>query len=296
MTILPRTACTRGVTTRRAALIACLASMAASASTQAQQPRVVEVRAYDYGFRSPPTVAAGTITFRFTNDGREVHHLWIVQLNEGKTPTDFMKAMNAWGSALKMPQWALDVGGPNNVGSGQTADGTMTLDPGTYMLVCWVQSPDGRPHVMKGMVKSLRVTAAAGTSVAQQGAPATAEPTPDVVMTLDDYSFDVSAPITAGRRTIRFENRASQSHEAVIAKLHADKTLMDAVIWMNNGQAGLAPVDMLGGASGIAKGRHMLITANFTPGKYVLLCFIPDAKDGKPHSAHGMAKEITVEP
>jgi hypothetical protein len=162
------------------------------------------------------------------------------------------------------------------------------------MLICWVQSPDGRPHVMKGMIKPLRVTAPAG--VTQQGTVASGEPTPDVVMTLDDYSFELSAPISAGRRTLRFENRASHSHEAVIAKLRPGKTLMDAVVWMSDGQTGPAPVDMLGGASGIAQGRHMFITASFTPGKYVLLCFIPDARDGKPHVAHGMAKEISIEP
>jgi uncharacterized cupredoxin-like copper-binding protein len=288
MSPLARIARTRGITMRRAALIACLAPLTASVALHAQTPRVVAVRAYDYGFRSPQSVPAGTITFRLTNDGREVHHLWIVRLNEGKTPSDFMRVMNAWGSALKMPEWAVDVGGPNNVGAGQTAEGTMTLDPGTYMLVCWVQSPDGRPHVMKGMIKALRVTA--------QGAAAAAEPKADVVMTLDDYSFTVSSPIKAGRRTIRFENRANQSHEAVIARLLPDKSLTQAIVWMNEGQAGPAPVEMLGGASGIAKGRHMFITADFTPGQYVLLCFIPDAKTGKPHSAHGMAKEITVEP
>jgi uncharacterized cupredoxin-like copper-binding protein len=293
MFTLPRTA--RGAAARRAALVACLAPLAAALPLLAQTPHVVAVRAYDYGFRSPPSVPAGTITFRLTNEGKEVHHLWIVRLNDGKTPAEFLKVMNAWGSALKMPDWALDVGGPNNVGSGQTADGTMTLDPGTYMLVCWVQSPDGRPHVMKGMVKPLRVTAQPASGVAQQGT-AAAEPTPDVLMTLDDYGFEVSGPIKAGRRTLRFENRAAQSHEAVIARLLPDKTLMEAVVWMNAGQAGPSPVEMLGGASGIAKGRHMFITANFAPGKYVLLCFIPDAKDGKPHSAHGMAKEITVEP
>ena len=288
MSTLSRMARARSITPRGAALIACLASMVALGHPQAQAPRVVAVRAFDYGFRVPATVPAGTITFRLTNDGKEVHHLWIVRLNEGKTPADFMKAMNAWGSALKMPDWAVDVGGPNNVGSGETDEGTMTLDPATYMLVCWVQSPDGRPHVMKGMIKSLRVTA--------QGATAPAEPTPDVIMTLDDYSFTVSSPIKAGRRTIRFENRAAQSHEAVIARLLPDKTLGQAIIWMNAGQAGPPPVEMLGGASGIAKGRHMFITADFTPGKYALLCFIPDAKTGKPHASLGMAKEITIEP
>ena len=288
MSTLPRMARARGIRMRGAALIACVALGDTTAPARAQAPRVVAVRAYDYGFRSPASIPAGTITFRLTNGGKEVHHLWIVRLNEGKTPAEFMKAMNAWGSALKMPAWAVDVGGPNNVGAGETAEGTMTLDPGTYMLVCWVQSPDGRPHVMKGMIKSLAVTA--------QGATAPAEPKADVVMTLDDYSFTLSNPIKAGRRTIRFENRANQTHEAVIARLLPDKTLTQAIVWMNEGQAGPPPVEMLGGASGIAKGRHMFITADFAPGTYVLLCFIPDVKTGKPHSAHGMAKEIKIEP
>jgi hypothetical protein len=65
---------------------------------------------------------------------------------------------------------------------------------------------------------------------------------------------------------------------------------------MNSGQSGPSPVEMLGGASGIAQGRHMFVTADLQPGKYVLLCFIPDVRDGRPHSSHGMAKELTVDP
>lgn len=261
--------------------------LAAEDSTHAK-PRVVSVTAYDYRFESPATVPAGTLTLRMRNAGKEVHHLWVVKLDKGKTPADFLQAMNSWGSALKMPDWATDVGGPNNVGAGQTASATMTLEAGTYMLVCWVPSPDGRPHVMKGMVKPLTITA--------KGASSPDEPTPDVTMTLDDYSFRLSGPLKAGTRTIRFENQATQPHEAVIARLLPDKTMLQAIVWMNSGQSGPSPVVMLGGASGIAKGRHMFVTSDFQPGKYVLLCFIPDAKDGRPHSSHGMATEVTVEP
>jgi hypothetical protein len=35
-------------------------------------------------------------------------------------------------------------------------------------------------------------------------------------------------------------------------------------------------------------------TADLTPGNYVLLCFVPDAKDGKAHMEHGMVKEFKV--
>ena len=256
--------------------------------TVAPSRRIVTVTAFDYRFQAPATIPAGTITFRLKNEGKEIHHLWIVQLRDGKTPADFSNSMQAWGTALKMPSWAVDVGGPNSAGAGESADGTITLEPGTYILACWIPSPDGMLHVMKGMTKRLTVTARGGTEPS--------EPKADVTMTLVDYGFELSNPITAGRHTIRVENRAEQSHEAAIARLHPGATLAQAMIWMNEGQLASAPVTLVGGASGLATGRHMYVTADFKPGRYVLLCFIPDVKDGKPHSAHGMAKEIEVAP
>jgi uncharacterized cupredoxin-like copper-binding protein len=267
---------------------AAVTPLAAQKATAAGDlPSVVNVKALDFKFEAPASIPAGTTTFRLTNVGKEPHHLWIVKLTDGKTPADFNKAMRSWGSALKMPAWAIDVGGPNTAGANETAEGTMTLEPGTYMLVCWVPSPDGMLHVMKGMVKPMTVTGPAATAT---------EPTADITMMMDDYTFELSKPITPGRHTIRFENRAAQAHEAVIARLLPDKTLAQAVTWLNAGQAGPEPVVLLGGASGLAKGRHMFITADFQPGHYALLCFIPDAKDGKPHFDHGMAKEIIVAP
>ena len=251
-------------------------------------PRIVTVKALDFRIEAPATTPAGTITFRLKNEGKEIHHLWVVKLTNGKTPADFKRVMNVWGSALKMPSWAVDVGGPNSAAAGESADGTMTLEPGTYMLVCWVPSPDGMLHVMKGMTKQLIVTA--------RGATTPSEPKADIAMTLHDYTFELSKPITAGRHTIRVENRAAQSHEVAIARLHPGATLSQAMIWMNEGQLSAAPVTAIGGASGLATGRHMYVTADFKPGRYALLCFIPDVKDGKPHSVHGMAREIVVAP
>jgi hypothetical protein len=33
---------------------------------------------------------------------------------------------------------------------------------------------------------------------------------------------------------------------------------------------------------------------DFEPGRYALLCFVPDAGDGMPHFMHGMVQEFTV--
>lgn len=266
--------------------LALVASVLHPPIISAQSQRVVMVKAYDYRFEAPASVPGGTITFRMENDGKELHHLWIVKLTGKKTPQDFTKAMQSWGSALKMPDWAIDVGGPNSASAGTTAEGTMTLDPGTYMLVCWVPSPDGMLHVMKGMAKPLTITA-------RPAGQADVEPVADITMTLDDYAFDLSKPITPGRHVIRVENRAPQTHEVVIARLNPGQTAARALLWINGGQSGPGPV-VLGGASGIAKGRHMFITVDFKPGRYALFCFIPDVKDGKPHTSHGMLKELTV--
>jgi len=56
----------------------------------------------------------------------------------------------------------------------------------------------------------------------------------------------------------------------------------------------MPPASFLGGVSPMeqrAKGRFAV---GLTPGNDVLFCFLPDAKDGKPHLMHGMAKPITV--
>ena len=59
----------------------------------------------------------------------------IGELTGGKMSADFTKAMSTSGSQLRMPSWAVEVGGPNSAGLGKSADGTMTLESGTYMLV-----------------------------------------------------------------------------------------------------------------------------------------------------------------
>ncbi|HJQ88916.1 MAG TPA: hypothetical protein VJ820_15795 [Propionibacteriaceae bacterium] len=254
-----------------------------SATTAAAAPNVVTVTATDYAFDAPAEIPAGVTTFRLVNRGPELHHVQLVKLNDGKTMDD-LSALLQQPPQGPPPAWVEEVGGPNTPVPGGESTVTLDLEPGNYAMLCFIPSPDGKPHIAKGMVKPLTVTPAAS---------AAREPDADVTMKLVDYDFELSQPITAGRHTIRVENAGPQPHEVFIAKLEPGKKASDLLAWVEK-QNGPPPGQPLGGTTTFVTGTHQFITADFTPGTYALICFVPDEKDGKPHFVHGMAKEITV--
>jgi uncharacterized cupredoxin-like copper-binding protein len=248
---------------------------------------VVTVTASDYAFQAPDTIAAGRTTFHLVNKGPDFHHLWLIKLEQGKSLKDLVDATKTPGL---LPKWAVDVGGPNTPMPGGEASATLDLEAGHYVMACVIPAAkDGQPHFMKGMVKQLTVTPRRGVEQAGK----TVAPAPDVVMTLDDYDFRFSAPITSATKTIRLRNVAAQTHEAVIVKLERGATAEQFIAAMEKPQ-GPPPGTLVGGITGIAKGRTVDIATSFTPGDYALVCFVPDAKDGKPHLAHGMVKPFSV--
>ena len=179
------------------------------------------------------------------------------------------------------------MGGPNGIAPGQEAHATSVLAPGQYVYICFIPSPDGVMHAAKGMIRPFTVTAA-------ESAPAVQQPTPDVTFTLTDYDFQASQPLKAGRQTIMVENAGPQPHEVVLLKLAPGKKVEDFATWAETGMKGPPPAEALGGVTFLDKGARGSFTADLTAGEYGLMCFVPDAKDGKPHLAHGMMKTIKV--
>ena len=256
---------------------------------RAAGPNLVTITATDFTFAMPDTIPAGLTTLRLINQGKELHHASLVRLGAGKTAADFQAGLAAaMKSHAPPPAWMSFVGGPNAVTLGDTATTTQTLEPGAYIFVCWIPSLDGVPHVMKGMMHPLTVTAAATPFVAA------ADPA-DVTITLTDYDFQLSRPFTAGRHVVQVDNAGAQGHEVVIAALAPGKSLRDFIAWEAGGEKGPLPTGQwLGGVTTLDVGGHAQFTTTLAPGHYLLLCFWPDAKDGKPHIMHGMGKEIAV--
>ncbi|MEO6778707.1 MAG: hypothetical protein ABI194_04570, partial [Gemmatimonadaceae bacterium] len=162
-----------------------------------------------------------------------------------------------------------------------------------YVMICLVDMPGGVPHFAKGMVHPFTVAAApAGAQAATPAtAPATA-PASDVTITLSDYAFNLSAPLKAGTHTFEVKNSGTQMHEIEMVRLAPGKTLAQMMGWIQK-PIGPPPGEAIGGVAPFT-GLPNYFTANITPGNYVLICFVPDAKDGKPHFMHGMTKTLTV--
>lgn len=272
-----------------------LASLAITAACTRPAPRagaagpnVVTITSTEYAFAMPDTVPAGLTTFRLVNQGKELHHASLVRLGEGKTVADFQAGLAAaMQSHAPPPPWMSFVGGPNAVTLGDTAIATQRLEPGSYVFVCWIPSLDGVPHIMKGMLHPMVVTAGP--------TPTATEPAADVTMRLTDYDFVLSQPLTAGKHVVRVENTGAQAHEVVIAALAPGKTLEDFIAWEAAGEKGPLPTGQwVGGVTTLDVGGRGQFATTLAPGNYLLLCFWPDAKDGKPHIMHGMGKEISV--
>lgn len=246
-------------------------------------PAVASFTAKDFAFTGPDTLSAGETTFHLTNAGPSLHHLQLVRLDSGKTLGDLAAAMKKPGP---MPAWAVMVGGPNAPDPGAESNATVDLTPGNYIVACFVDQPGGIPHIMKGMVKPLTVVASsAGTAPA---------PTADVSVTMKDYGYTFSTPLTAGHHVISVSNSGAQPHEFEVAKLDSGKTVQDLLGWIAKPN-GPPPGHALGGVDGLAAGAPPVsFSIDLTPGNYAVICFLPDAKDGKPHFTHGMIHTFTI--
>jgi hypothetical protein len=258
--------------------------------TRAAKVPVITVHAKDFAFEAPKTIAPGMTSFRLVNDGKELHHLTIIKLEQGKTVADFEAAMKVQGPP---PTWVVAVGGPNAAVPGATVEATLNLEAGNYVMLCLIPSPgDPKPHFMKGMIQPITVSATGG--VTQAGSESIATPTPDVHLVVKDYGFVFSKPLKVGKNVIHVMNEGPQEHEVIFVKLAPGKHLADFNTWVFAGMKGPPPAMPVDGMAGMAKGRTGIFTANLTPGTYALTCYVPDAKDGKEHSVHGMNAEFTI--
>jgi len=272
------------------ALAACTAKDAATdtaaTDTAAGAANEVTITATDYAFESPAEIPAGLTSFTMIVNGKEIHHASLIKLEDGKTFDDLMNGFRTMSPEAQLPGWMIPAGGPNAAAPGTTTALTMVLEPGNYAIVCFVPDASGVPHFAHGMAKPLTVTPNPDANMS--------EPQADITVTLSDYKFDFSQPLTPGKHTLKLVTAPGQPHEFTFFQLSPGRTAADIPAYVEGGMQGPPPAMALGGVAGVAEGRASYYTVDLAPGEYAIVCFLPDAKDGKPHFVHGMIEQIRI--
>ena len=284
-----------------------------ASETAAESPsdaHLVEVTAVDYAFQAPAEIPSGWTTFRMKNEGQEEHFLLLNRLPNGKTFEDYQREVAApfdsvWhslnaGSIDKaeagrrlgslLPDWYLSsvkqMGGPGLVAPGGISQASAKLDPGTYVIECYVKSPDGEFHSSLGMVRPMTVTDASS------GVPA---PQADLEMTLSNYDIAIEEEVTPGEHTVavHFEEHpeVGLGNDVHLVRLEHDTDVDEVVQWMGwmnlDGLQAPAPAEFLGGTQEMPVGHTAYFTVDVEPGRYLWI--------SESTAEMGMLKEFTVE-
>jgi len=240
--------------------------------------------ATDYAFKGPDRLMAGWKTVTIVNRGEDLHQIQFIKLPEGKTAADFRAEIAV--DPTRLPRGSQRRSGPNSVIPGEQALAIVYLEPGEYVLLCGIPDKLGIPHVAHGMLKPVHIAAAP---------PRSAETPPaDQTITLADFSFELSQPIKAGTRTIHVVNKGSQAHEVMVVKLAPGASVADFLDAFRPGVAFSPAGKPLGGLVGLDPGREGFFRAEFSPGHYGLICFLPDLITRAPHFTRGMLLDFDV--
>jgi len=277
------------------------ATATATATQAAAKP--VTITGSDYAFAVDGQAVPGVQTITFKNAGKEDHELQLVSLDQGKTLADAQKLLATPGAAL--PDWVKFNGGAWTIPAGTQSTMTAKLNAGSYILLCFVESPDKLPHFAKGMAGTLEVKGTEAKAAA---------PTATLAIEATDHAFKAPAEAAAGKATISLKNNGKESHFAGLIRVPdgvAYETFTKALTsppatatpaaaspkpsatGSPAAAAPAAPSGVSGGVGAVSAGGQAWSTTELKAGTYAIVCLVPDAK-GVPHAALGMMNKLTV--
>lgn len=280
-------------------------------------PSTVVVIAKGLEFFAPRQVPAGWTTFRFLNKSGMTHFALVERMPVGtgvveqqkqvapvfQQGMDFLNAGQvdaALDRFAELPEWFQQVvykGGPGLVGPEGTAETTVYLEPGTYLLECYVKT-SGIFHSFSpwpskyGMVREFTVT--------DQISPGR-EPVATLTVTISgERGIDVEGDPVPGEHivAVRFEDQLVHEnfvgHDVHLARLADDTDLGRLATWMDwsepTGLETPAPVEFLGGVNEMPAGETGYLHVRLEPGRYVWVSEVPRSIQ------KGMLKTFLVSP
>ena len=178
------------------------------------------------------------------------------------------------------------MGGPGLLAPGRAVRTTAKLDPGNYVMECYVKTADGTFHTSLGVAQPITVTEANSG-----GSP----PLADIQITLSNFVISVEGEATPGEHTVavHFEEHPEfgLGNDVHLVRLDDGMSLDEVVPWMDwmnlDGLREPAPATFLGGTQEMPVGHTAYFTVELEPGRYAWI--------SESTAAQGMVKEFTVE-
>jgi len=263
-------------------------------------------------FQMVDTIPSGWNTFKYENLSDEIHFVVFEKYPEGITIDStraqvfpvFDKGMDlinegknkeGFSAFNSLPAWFFNVefrGGIGLVSPKETAVSTIKLDPGRYLIECYVKMKNGKFHSVMGMYKEIIVSNTPNDTL---------EPKATVTVSISrENGIEFKPGVTSGKQIFKVAFKDQKVHEHFlghdvhVVKLDESADLGTLNNWMNwsaptgllgNGVEG---VTFLGGTQEAPEGDTTYFTANLKPGNYALIAEVPDPL------SKGMLKTFSV--
>jgi len=270
----------------------------------------VEVITNALDIQMPDTILSGWTTFRYLNKSEMTHFIIFEKMpvHEDRQLTvedskrevvpafqTVMDSLNSGGEPPydQIPAWfgnVLFVGGPGLIAPGNTATSIVNMEPGTYVIECYVKNPGGVFHSSVGMITGMIVQEESNDQSA-----------PDASIHINisnEGGIQVQDSLSSGMHTVKifYQDQVAQEHFAGfdihLVRLTEDTEVQVLQDWMNwmlpNGMQVPAPAEFLGGAQEMPGGSTMYFIVDLTPGKYAWISEVPDP------AGKGMYKEFEI--
>lgn len=243
-------------------------------ATGALRITVTELSADRARYSAPRSIPAGLTKISLENEGKKPHKAQLMRIQGNHSIAEARR------SRRPFPRWLYAEGGVGVTEPGETDSVIQRLDPGTYYIT--------GTYGEKGRVAPLRVVGR------KSGADL---PTTSASIVTNEYSF-IASGLKPGTSSVAFANDGFEPHHAVVAPVNRGGSVRQLRRFLR----GSAPIpvgtivnlDKAQETSVLERGQKQVVRLRLRPGKYALLCFVPDRKGGPAHVAKGMVDEITV--
>lgn len=266
------------------------------------EDEIIEIVSNHMDFQMPDSISSGWHTFKYDNRSDETHFFLVDKYPEGISienmekevgpvfqkgmdliiegkPEEGIEAFN------QLPEWFFNVvfvGGSGLLSPKSSSLTTLNLEPGYYIIECYVKMPNGTFHSNMGMVKSLIVT-----SEVSKVTPA--EPTNEILISSGE-GIVVKDSVLGGKQifSVYFKDQMVHEnfvgHDINLVRVTEGADISSLEAWINwaqpKGLISPAPegFTFLGGVNDMPEGSKAYFEVDLLPGTYVLISEVPNAR------------------